>query len=658
MSHTVWLWAEGRLADMLAPVLEEVCEVVRVDGLPDEPGPGRPDALLLCHDARLLDREADAQDRARRWGVPFFRIHLYVDRVFAGPWVLPDEPGCVHCVEWRMSLVHPQREIWHSLAKAQRMHAEAGIHRGWSPPFLDSLSLIVRDELERLLSGKPPRLKRSIYVATDGMMNGRIHAFQPNPLCPRCGNLPDDTPERAVFRVRSLPKPHPRTWRLPNPNIRNDVLREAFYDWRTGLFPHLYRDVYSRFMPIFGAEMPLPDRKSTEIGFGRTDTFRDSELTAMLEGLERYAGMVPRGKRTVHRASWNEVRDRAIHPPEWGIHHPDQRDEPGYAYVPYSDDLKVNWVWGFSWKEQKPVLVPEQMVYYRLPDPPERPTNRFVYETSNGCAMGGSLEEAVFHALMEVIERDAFLVSWYNRLALDEIDVEGVHNRNILLVKDRVEANGYRLHLFDMTMESGIPAVWALMINPAEDAKVKTYSAAGAHPDPEKAIMGALVEVVTSVPIYEEIMPAQRDKAERMVHDPGLVQEMHDHVLLYSHPDTLPRFDFLFREKKRPRPVRELYRRWYEEEPPGDLGAELKELLDKLTRLHGDVVIIDETTPELEALGIRAVKTLVQGMLTMSFGHQYRRIVMKRVLEAPVRTGRRPSPIREEEINLFPHPFP
>jgi ribosomal protein S12 methylthiotransferase accessory factor len=196
------------------------------------------------------------------------------------------------------------------------------------------------------------------------------------------------------------------------------------------------------------------------------------------------------------------------------------------------------------------------------------------------------------------------------------------------------------------------------MINPAEDAKVKTYSAAGAHPDPEKAIMGALVEVVTSVPIYEEIMPAQRDKAERMVHDPGLVQEMHDHVLLYSHPDTLPRFDFLFGEKKRRRPVRELYRRWYEEEPPGDLGAELKELLDTLTRLHGDVVIIDETTPELEALGIRAVKTLVQGMLTMSFGHQYRRIVMKRVQEAPVRTGRRRSPIREEEINLFPHPFP
>ena len=43
-------------------------------------------------------------------------------------------------------------------------------------------------------------------------------------------------------------------------------------------------------------------------------------------------------------------------------------------------------------------------------------------ESSNGCASGGCLTEAVYFGLMEVIERDAFLLAWYGRARLPEID--------------------------------------------------------------------------------------------------------------------------------------------------------------------------------------------------------------------------------------------
>ena len=39
-----------------------------------------------------------------------------------------------------------------------------------------------------------------------------------------------------------------------------------------------------------------------------------------------------------------------------------------------------------------------------------------VYETSNGCALGGCFEEATAHGLLEVAERDAFLITWYGRM--------------------------------------------------------------------------------------------------------------------------------------------------------------------------------------------------------------------------------------------------
>lgn len=53
--------------------------------------------------------------------------------------------------------------------------------------------------------------------------------------------------------------------------------------------------------------------------------------------------------------------------------------------------------------QNRPILVPESLAYYSLGR-----EDSFVYETSNGCALGGSLEEAIFHGILEAAERDSF----------------------------------------------------------------------------------------------------------------------------------------------------------------------------------------------------------------------------------------------------------
>lgn len=63
--------------------------------------------------------------------------------------------------------------------------------------------------------------------------------------------------------------------------------------------------------------------------------------------------------------------------------------------------------------QNRPILVPESIAYYSLGH-----RDAYVYETSNGCAIGGSLEEAIFHGILEVVERDAFLLTWYAELPL------------------------------------------------------------------------------------------------------------------------------------------------------------------------------------------------------------------------------------------------
>ncbi len=73
----------------------------------------------------------------------------------------------------------------------------------------------------------------------------------------------------------------------------------------------------------------------------------------------------------------------------------------------------MDWVWGYSFLKERPILIPELLAYYSLGY-----EEGFVYETSNGCALGGSLEEAIFYGIMEIVERDSFLMTWYAELAL------------------------------------------------------------------------------------------------------------------------------------------------------------------------------------------------------------------------------------------------
>lgn len=622
-----------------------------------------------------FEKECSLQTVSRECSIPYLRVSFDYNKYYIGPIVHPSKEGCLHCFENRMKNVHPNKKNWKATygsvtvtdgpetvsdaLETETNGAEAVIFERvpWNYPMLMTVMSIVKHTLETAVDDEDPLKK--VYVGQMDTLDGQWHTFLPDPLC-SCSQIPDDTRQLAHIQLRRRMKEDTRNYRLPNDALTLETLRDHFYDWRTGFFNHIYREQFSSVIPFSVAEMPLQNELAKETGIGRTTTYYDSEKVAILEGLERYAGMHPRGKKTSVRGSYKQIYETykdVVHPKQLTIHSDEQFNENGYYYKFYSDDLEFNWVWAYSWAKRKPMLIPEQLVYYRIQAPRDRPVNRFCYETSNGCAMGATIEEAIYYGLLEVIERDAFLIAWYNELPLRRLTLDDVEDKNILLIQQRIEAMGYELHLFDMTMDTGIPAIWAMVVNPADDAPVKCYCAAGAHPNPEKAIFGALVEVVTSVPIYEQSMPQHREKAKAMYADGSLVQEMHDHVLLYSLPEAFERFNFLFVEQQTIS-VKSAFSSWYETTPPMDLTEELEHLMSLIINETNDIYIIDQTTPELERINIKAIKVIVEGMLTMSFGHQYRRINRHRVKKTPVKVGFRKNEMRDEDINPHPHPFP
>ncbi|MDI5791247.1 YcaO-like family protein [Bacillus licheniformis] len=84
-----------------------------------------------------------------------------------------------------------------------------------------------------------------------------------------------------------------------------------------------------------------------------------------------------------------KCKDRALDPAKSGFIKPNNTRIP-ISFQPFHPARPLRWVWGYSFLQKRPILVPESLAYYSLGR-----EDSFVYETSNGCALGGSLEEAI-----------------------------------------------------------------------------------------------------------------------------------------------------------------------------------------------------------------------------------------------------------------------
>ncbi len=614
--------------------------------LADVPAPRAGEHWLVVFDARRSADVLRLQDRARAAGAGLLLVGLEPGSVSIGPWIpAGDETApCLSCQDiWtRLNLATPERA-----APA----GPAGL-RDSQPALAPSGQAAFARVLAQAMDAPQTLRGNSLRLRWDRLETER-HRFHHHPDCRHCRPLPHDNAELARISLQPRPLARAGATRVPNPALDVPRLRDAFLDRRTGVIKHLFHDLSSDLMPMVAAEMALEGETGSEVGYGRNESREGSELVAMLETLERFCGHQPRRHGESVRGSFESLRARygaqVKDPRDFILHDSEQLAQPTFGFEPYSDALQFDWSWGWSLARSEPVLVPQQMVYYRLPDSPPRPLNRFVYETSSGCALGGCMEEAALYGLMELLERDAYLTSWYGRIPPRELDLDAVADERVRALVARSRAQGYAVHAFDMRLDVDVPMVWALIVDPRDDAPVKSYCASAAHFHRGQALFSALVEVTTSIGVYQRTMPGLRDTARALFDDPWKVRGMSDHVLLYSLPETWPRLEFLFDGGRAPIA------------PPApattpDLNDELARRVRQTLTVASDVIVVNQTWGPMEALNLHCVKVLAPGLTPVTFGHQHRRCALPRLNAA--RRARGLAPLAASDINPDPHNFP
>ena len=648
MSSLVLIFGEGVLANQVSEELSAHHLVIRKSSL-EEGVPKNTDLVLFLDDGWEPSVHQEAEEVMRKVGIPWLRGFVSFGEGVVGPFVRPGAAGCSQCADMRRLMGGRDRTEMRGLQKRLTVARGKGSDPWASSTGLLQMAYLIGAEVQNFLQGNQAHSEGKVFLIDLKTLKSSWHSFLPNPLCPICGQIPDDSQSLAQISLQPSPKINSSSFRCRPLDEMKKVIVKDYLDDRTGL---LNSKMYDLVPPFADASVNLPMLGGDEGTAGRTHSYEESVLTAILEGLERHCGLEPRGKRTVIHDSFRNLGNQALNPLKVGVHAKEQYAQPGYPFKSFDPDSSINWVWGYSLLEERSILVPERLAYYSV----GCGSQGFVYETSNGCALGGSLEEAIFYGIMEVVERDSFLMTWYAKLNLPRLDPFTADDQELELMVERMRAvAGYDLYLYNSTMEHGIPSIWVMAKNRKEKG-LNLICAAGAHLDPVRAVKGAIHELAGMMLNLDEKLEMNKKEYERMLHDSSLVRQMDHHGMLYGLPQAEERLSFLLDNNG---PMRSLKEEFKWKSNHTDLTGDLQDILQVFRQLNLDVIIVNQSTPETLRNRLYCVKVLIPGMLPMTFGHHLTRLTgLERVLRVPMELGYTDKPLTPEQLNPFPHPFP
>lgn len=238
-------------------------------------------------------------------------------------------------------------------------------------------------------------------------------------------------------------------------------------------------------IPVYSAIRPSAAEGAVSIYAGKGATKDQAKASAMMEAFERYsAELSEETENNLISACFGEMD---------GCMDPKSLILPNLPFDPQKKEL--NWVKAVNINDNNEYLVPANSVFH--PYVTSNDTSLFKSNT-NGLASGNRVEEAIFHGMMEVIERDAWSVFETKRKKAVEIDLESIENPIIKELLDKFKKEGIDVKLVNLTSDIEAATIAAVSDDTVLKDPALLTLGVGTHLDPEIAVMRALTEVAQS----------------------------------------------------------------------------------------------------------------------------------------------------------------
>ena len=280
---------------------------------------------------------------------------------------------------------------------------------------------------------------------------------------------------------------------------------------------------------------------------------------------------------------------------------------------PLGESAVIDWTRSWSLTRRCEVLLPAAYCYFSFPI---AESARYCYADSNGCAAGNTREEAILTGFLELVERDAVCLWWYNRIRRPAVAIRTFRERFFASAARTLASQGRNLEVLDITTDLGIPAFAA--VSWLGDGSRIVFGF-GAHLNPREAIRHALIELGQCL--------ANGDGQEELA--------------LWHATATIDNQPYLL-----PQDGQACDASWYPALDRPDLRDDVRTCVRLASRRGLEVIVLDLTRTEI---GFPVVRVVVPGLRSFAA-----RFGPGRLYDVPVQLGWLGSALAEKKMNPIP----
>lgn len=562
-----------------------------------------------------------------------------------GPLFLFQRSACWSCLDYRLTR---NRELISHAERIQgerqpvKLNTSTVASTQWQAygALITQIVRILVDRLDILLH-------EQLKVFDTIQLTVTAHDVVRRPECRSCGHIEHHSLRAEMYRPRdsSLATTGYGGQRRESPEVTYERFKHHISPI-TGIVGSVVASPYNLYTPLriytaghnFALSRITPAAAKDSIralssGKGRTDA--EARTSALCEALERYSGMF-QGDEKRTSASLTSLGSEALNPRDCMLFSADQyRDRAAwlqrgsqFQVVPHPFDPKREIEWSpvvdLTSREQR--YLPTSYLYYGY-----TANNPFMcWADSNGCAGGTSFDDACLQGLLELVERDAAAIWWYNRLSMPKACETLLDDPYYDSLQKYYQSQKREFWVLDLTHDLGIPVFCAVnrrIQGPTEDI----IMGFGAHLDPGIAVSRAVTEMNQFIPAVLEVDPqgnthytfADRDavnwwRSATISNQPYLI------------PSDQAATTAASRQATQKLSIEEM----------------LEDTASRIIRAGSPIYFLDQTRAEV---GLPVVKMIAPGLR-----HFWARFAPGRLFDVPVSMGRFEKSLSEADLNPIP----
>ncbi|OGM11550.1 hypothetical protein A2W13_02345 [Candidatus Woesebacteria bacterium RBG_16_36_11] len=369
---------------------------------------------------------------------------------------------------------------------------------------------------------------------------------------------------------------------------------------------------------------------------------KEALLKCFGEAIERYCNFVFLSKSTHIIKSINKMRCKFIDPRTISAFSKKQLRKAKFKRFKISDNSVFRWTDCISLPKEEVFLIPSQFIYLSYPYLKEEPS---IYSSiSTGVAGGANFSAAITRGICEIIERDAFMIFYLDKLKPSKINLKRIDNAQIqklLTIADR-----YKLEIvaLDITTDFGVPTIASIVIDHSGLGKAVSVGLKCDF-DIVKAITGSVEEAFHT---RSWLRSSHENKPAKVsVRDLYKKSDIRSRGLLWYPSEVIKKLNFWLTkpDKKDIDPTGKNF----------SSGEKLKKLVEIFRKKNYDIYYKDITIQEFKELNYFVVKVIIPKMQPLYLDENYPLLGGERLYNVPGKLGYENNV--EENLNKFPHPF-